>query len=151
MRPAELRFSFELCSLGGAAAGASSASARVPICVSLCTALPSVLSRRALHPSRVLDRHHALHFSARALLVLGASNASARLVAHSLHNHGADPRHFEVVRPAVFFLAFGAPKAAARDVWLTMAPLGEFSGGGDLNALAAAEAAARAAAMQRGI
>jgi len=32
-----------------------------------------------------------------------------------------------------------------------MAPLGEFSGGGDLNALAAAEAAARAAAMQRGI
>eukprot|EP00312_Isochrysidales_sp_CCMP1244_P003852 CAMPEP_0196676024 /NCGR_PEP_ID=MMETSP1090-20130531/4525_1 /TAXON_ID=37098 /ORGANISM="Isochrysis sp, Strain CCMP1244" /LENGTH=110 /DNA_ID=CAMNT_0042013933 /DNA_START=61 /DNA_END=394 /DNA_ORIENTATION=+ len=91
----------------------------------------------------------------RALLLggaaAGASNASARLVAHSLHNHGADPRHFEVVRPAVFFLAFGAPKAAARDVWLTMAPLGEFSGGGDLNALAAAEAAARAAAMQRGI
>ena len=96
-RPAELRFSFELCSLGGAAAGASSASARVLVRFFLCTALPFVLSRRAADPRRrgCSSEPPTLSFTARALLVLGASNASARLVAHSLHNHGADPRHFE--------------------------------------------------------
>jgi hypothetical protein len=76
----------------------------------------------------------------------GATNAQAALCGHSCVYDAAtgDCKHFEIRKPEVSFIAFGASRAAARHIWLSLAPLAEFDGAVKLSQLAADEAAARA-------
>jgi len=93
------------------------------------------------------EMRYSLHLSRRP--GGGATNAEAVLVGHSCVYDAAtgDCKHFEIRKPEVSFIAFGASRATARHVWLSLAPLAEFDGGVKLSQLAADEAAARAKVM----